>query len=112
MYPNVWVNNAGLTGHSTIGHITLLKEHVVKIHPKVIVFLIGINDIGTEHAWIYDDNILKWKFDFYSFKIPKRFRFYSDFIHFTSEGAAEVSRLIVPGVKQILEKKGYRSTKC
>ena len=65
-FPTIWMNNAGLTGHSTIGHLTLLKEHVLRIKPKVILFLVGVNDIGTDHAWIYDDNILKWRFDFYS----------------------------------------------
>lgn len=65
-FPDLWMNNAGLTGHSTIGHLTLLKEHALALKPKVMLFLVGVNDIGTEHAWIYDDNILQWKFDFYS----------------------------------------------
>lgn len=67
-FPGLWLNNAGLTGHSTVGHLTLMKEYLIPLKPKVLLFLVGINDIETEHAWIYDENILQWRFDFYSFK--------------------------------------------
>ena len=42
----VWLNNAGLDGHSTYGHLLLLKQHVLKLRPKVVIFLVGLNDLG------------------------------------------------------------------
>jgi len=41
---NVWLNNAGILGHSTFGHIILLENYVIKLRPKVAVFLVGCND--------------------------------------------------------------------
>jgi len=45
-----WLNNAGLDGHSTFGHLFLLDQIVGPMRPKVAVFLIGINDVGREGA--------------------------------------------------------------
>ena len=47
-FDKVWVNNAGIAGHSTFGHIVLLKDHISKLKPKVAVFLVGCNDIGRD----------------------------------------------------------------
>lgn len=44
-HPDVWVNNAGFDGHSTYGHNILLKSYLLKLKPKYIIFLIGLNDI-------------------------------------------------------------------
>ena len=45
--PKLWVNNAGLDGHSTYGHLVLLEDHVRNIHPKVAIFLIhSANDVA------------------------------------------------------------------
>ena len=44
-YKNVWLNNAGLDGHSTYGHIKLLQDYIVKLQPKVCIFLVGCNDV-------------------------------------------------------------------
>ena len=46
----LWVNNAGLDGHSSFGHLFLLDQIVGPMRPKVAVFLIGINDVGREDA--------------------------------------------------------------
>lgn len=43
----IWVNNAGLDGTTTYGHRILLEDHIVKLHPDYVIFLVGIND--TEH---------------------------------------------------------------
>lgn len=40
-FNHIWLNNAGLDGHSTFGHQVLLQDHLVKVHPKVILFLTG-----------------------------------------------------------------------
>lgn len=45
-FPNIWVNNAGLDGHSTFGHLLLMESHVLPLAPKVVIFLVGINDVG------------------------------------------------------------------
>lgn len=42
---NIWLNNAGLDGCSTYGHIILMRDYVVKLKPDYVVFLIGINDL-------------------------------------------------------------------
>ena len=47
-FNSVWVNNAGFNGHSTFGHQILLDDHVKKLKPKVVVFLIGVNDIEND----------------------------------------------------------------
>ena len=50
----VWLNNAGLSGHSTYGHIVLLKDHISFIKPKMALFLIGLNDVGREKEDTFD----------------------------------------------------------
>jgi lysophospholipase L1-like esterase len=47
-FPKIWVNNAGLEGHSTFGHLLLLDQWVVRLKPRVALFLIGINDVERE----------------------------------------------------------------
>jgi len=47
-FDRLWVNNAGLDGHSTFGHLLLLEQMVLRLRPRVIVFLIGLNDLGRE----------------------------------------------------------------
>ncbi|HET7293231.1 MAG TPA: SGNH/GDSL hydrolase family protein [Vicinamibacteria bacterium] len=47
-FDGVWVNNAGMEGHSTFGHLLLLEQWVVKLRPKVALFLLGINDVERE----------------------------------------------------------------
>jgi lysophospholipase L1-like esterase len=44
----VWLNNAGLAGHSTFGHIAMLQDYVSKLHPKAALFLIGANEIERD----------------------------------------------------------------
>ncbi len=52
--PNVWLNNAGIDGHSTFGHLHLLKEYVVKLKPKYVLLLTGVNDVETEQPESFD----------------------------------------------------------
>jgi lysophospholipase L1-like esterase len=44
--PHVWVNNAGLDGHSTFGHELLLQDYLIDLEPDYIIFLVGANDMG------------------------------------------------------------------
>ena len=53
-FRNVWLNNAGLDGHSTFGHQVLLNDHLVKVQPKVILFLTGVNDIESDQPSFHD----------------------------------------------------------
>ena len=53
-----WLNNAGLNGHSTFGHIKLLKDYVVPIKPKVCIFLVGCNDIDRPDLNRYDQSMV------------------------------------------------------
>ena len=48
-FRNVWTNNAGLDGHSTFGHQIMVNDFMLKLKPKVVLFLTGINDIGIEN---------------------------------------------------------------
>ncbi len=52
--PNLWVNNAGIDGHSTFGHLLLLKEYVLQLKPKYVLLLTGVNDVETAKPEIYD----------------------------------------------------------
>ena len=52
--PSLWMNNAGLNGHSTFGHLMLLRQHLLALHPKVIVLMAGINDVARDDLNDYD----------------------------------------------------------
>ncbi len=57
--PNLWMNNAGLDGHSTWGHRILLNQHIYKLKPKFVLMLSGINDLGREDISTYDTQQFK-----------------------------------------------------
>ena len=46
-FNRVWINNAGLDGATTYRHLILMEDYVIKLRPKVVLFLIGINDVGA-----------------------------------------------------------------
>jgi len=50
----VWVDNAGLDGHSTFGHLLLTRQALVRLHPKVILYLVGVNDMFTDEPRGFD----------------------------------------------------------
>jgi lysophospholipase L1-like esterase len=56
-FKGLWLNNAGLGGHSTFGHLVLMKDYVVKLRPKVALFLVGINDVGTGNPREFDTRL-------------------------------------------------------
>jgi lysophospholipase L1-like esterase len=56
-FPEIWVNNAGLDGQSTYGHLVLLRDFIDSLHPRVAVFLIGANDIGLDARNPYDESL-------------------------------------------------------
>ncbi|HLX67866.1 MAG TPA: SGNH/GDSL hydrolase family protein [Puia sp.] len=52
--PEFWLNNAGLDGQSTFGHIVMLNDHVKQLRPKMVIFLTGINDVETSGPSFHD----------------------------------------------------------
>ena len=58
-HSKIWVNNAGLDGHSTFGHTILVSDYLIKLKPKFIAFLIGANDIRREDLAKYEYYHLK-----------------------------------------------------
>ncbi len=46
-FDKVWINNAGLDGATTYRHLILLEDYVVQLKPKLVLFLVGINDVGV-----------------------------------------------------------------
>ena len=71
-FHRLWINNAGLAGHSTFGHIILMENFIVKLRPKVVIFLVGINDVGVTHVKKVDKSLdkgLRWD----SFRSLERF---------------------------------------
>jgi lysophospholipase L1-like esterase len=52
--PQLWINNAGIDGHSTFGHLLLLKEYIIKLKPRYVMLLTGVNDLETEKPETFD----------------------------------------------------------
>ncbi|MFZ5448694.1 MAG: SGNH/GDSL hydrolase family protein [Thermodesulfobacteriota bacterium] len=46
-FNRVWINNAGLDGATTYRHLILMEDYLIKLRPKVVLFLVGINDVGA-----------------------------------------------------------------
>jgi lysophospholipase L1-like esterase len=49
-----WLNNAGLDGHSTFGHLMLLRQYLAALKPRYILYLIGANDVGRKDINVFD----------------------------------------------------------
>ena len=47
-FPRIWVNNAGFSGHSTFGHIVLIRDYIAALKPSICLFLIGANDFDRK----------------------------------------------------------------
>lgn len=59
LYTNVWVNNAGLDGHSTFGNLNLLHYYIptLSFRPRIALFLIGANDVNRDDLDGYDPTL-------------------------------------------------------
>lgn len=53
-FPKLWLNNAGLDGHSTFGHLVLVNDYVTQLRPKVALFMVGINDLFSDSPNRFD----------------------------------------------------------
>lgn len=76
----LWLNNAGLDGHSTFGHEILLNDHLKQLHPDLILFLTGINDIENDQPSFHDKLSTKGA--------------YTDFRHFIFENSEVLNLLL------------------
>ena len=56
---NIRLNNAGLDGHSTFGHLVLMNDYIIKLHPKYVLFLTGTNDVELDKSGDLDDQDIK-----------------------------------------------------
>jgi hypothetical protein len=79
----VWLNNAGIDGHSTFGHLQLLDQYISTIRPKVVLLYVGINDVGRTDLNRYDEQSLRTKNhsgDSLAKRIHRRFIRHSDLL--------------------------------
>lgn len=67
-FENIWLNNAGLDGHSTFGHIILMEDYIVKLKPTLVLFLIGINEVGITNPTKHDELVIRGGVRLSSFK--------------------------------------------
>jgi lysophospholipase L1-like esterase len=65
--PQIWINNAGFDGHTTMGHLVLIRDHLVKLKPDYILLLTGANDIELGGYNLQERQVMK-KIDFSSFR--------------------------------------------
>jgi lysophospholipase L1-like esterase len=66
-----WLNNAGMDGHSTFGHLKMLKNYVVPLKPKYLILMCGLNDLHIQEANRFEERKLSWyKWLYQSLEIP------------------------------------------
>jgi lysophospholipase L1-like esterase len=53
-FPRIWLNNAGLDGHSSFGHLVLLNDYLKQLRPRMLLFLVGINDVENDAPTFHD----------------------------------------------------------
>lgn len=56
-FPRVWVNNAGMDGQTTFGHIKLIDQYISDLSPKVVLIMAGVNDHAVSQEGLYDGNV-------------------------------------------------------
>jgi hypothetical protein len=47
-FDRTWINNAGFEGHTSFAHVDLIRNHINKLHPKVVLLLIGANELFVD----------------------------------------------------------------
>ena len=67
-FDKLWINNAGLSGQSTFGHVILMEDYIAKLQPTIALFLIGSNDRTTFQTNKYDQYFLRQGINTQSFK--------------------------------------------
>ncbi|HOC42263.1 MAG TPA: SGNH/GDSL hydrolase family protein [Thermoanaerobaculales bacterium] len=67
-FPRVWINNAGFEGHSTFGHVVLMDDYIARIRPKVVLFLIGQNEVANTGVTGFEASRVRGRILFSSFR--------------------------------------------
>jgi lysophospholipase L1-like esterase len=44
-FNRTWINNAGFDGHTSFAHVDLIQNYISRLHPKVVLMLIGTNEL-------------------------------------------------------------------
>jgi lysophospholipase L1-like esterase len=65
--PGTWLNNAGMDGQSSFGHLVMLKQYILKMQPDYIVLMCGLNDIGLQAPGSFDKYNNSWFKKAYNF---------------------------------------------
>lgn len=47
-HPDIWLNNAGIDGHTTFGHIALVRDYLVRLKPRYLLLMTGVNDVELD----------------------------------------------------------------
>lgn len=50
----MWLTNAGFAGYSTFGHAILVEDVLSQLRPKVVLFLVGANELGLMEISHFD----------------------------------------------------------
>ncbi len=58
-FDRIWINNAGFDGHTLFAHIQLIRDYISKLHPKVIVMLVGANELFVDSGPVVEYRNLK-----------------------------------------------------
>lgn len=66
-FEKIWINNAGIGGHSTFGHQILMDDYVSKLKPNYVLFLIGCNDVERDDLNYHDRRVLRKNTDWRAF---------------------------------------------
>ena len=85
---DIWVNNAGLNGHSTYGHQVLVNQYLKNIKPDYILFMVGCNDVEREKYSYYDSLSTSKNSEFVS-RIKRKSILYNLAVSFLRQKIAE-----------------------
>ena len=58
-HSNIWINNAGFSGHTSFGHQILLEDIILDYQPDKILLMVGANDRGLNNLHEKDTRIFK-----------------------------------------------------
>lgn len=74
----IMVQNAGLDGHTTRGHLLMMEKVITKIKPDIVILLVGANDLGlslNEDRLIFGTSFEKTGLKYYLFTHSRVFQF-------------------------------------
>ena len=54
---DLWLNNAGMDGHSTFGHSILLEQMLASLRPDIVLYLVGVNEIDRDDLNRFDSQL-------------------------------------------------------